>query len=326
MRLAIRWAVLWLGLAALVVPSSAVAFPEKPITCIAPSNPGGGWDLTCRSAERVLREEKLVSQPISVENMPGGSGAVGIAHVVTKRKGDGHLLVAASPALTFTIALKRTPYTYKDITPLAAVAADYGAIAVRKDAPWKNLKELMDAVKANPAAVAFAGGSAPGSQDHVKAAKVVKAANADPTKMKYVPYQGGGEALASLLGGHTQVFPGDISEIAGQLEGGQIRVLAVLADKRLPGALKDLPTAKEQGFDATYVVWRGYYAAPGIPKAQADWWVGMLAKMVKTPTWQKTMEANKWFDIWMGGDEFGRFLERDLESSGALLKELGFLK
>lgn len=326
MRVAIRWAVLWLGLAALVVPSPAVAFPEKPITCIAPSNPGGGWDLTCRSAERVLREEKLVSQPISVENMPGGSGAVGIAHVVTKRKGDGHLFVAVSPALTLTMALKRTPYTYKDITPLVAVAADYGAIVVRKDAPWKNLKDLMDTVKANPTAVAVAGGSAPGSQDHVKLAKVFKAAGLDATKMKYVPHQGGGEALASLLGGHTQVFPGEISEIAGQLEGGQVRVLAVLADKRLPGSLKDIPTAKEQGFDATYIVWRGYYAAGGIPKAQADWWIATLAKMVKTPTWQKIMGDNKWFDIWMAGDEFARFLEQDVETMSAVLKELGFLK
>ncbi|MBI2468064.1 MAG: tripartite tricarboxylate transporter substrate binding protein [Candidatus Rokubacteria bacterium] len=326
MRVPIHWAVLCLAVAALVLPSPAGAFPEKPITCIAPANPGGGWDLTCRSAERVLREEKLVSQPIAVENMPGGSGAVGIAHVVTKRKGDGHLFVAASPALTFTMALKRTPYGYKDITPLAAVAADFGAVVVRKDAPWKTLKELMDAVKANPTAVAFAGGSAPGGQDHVKAAKVVKAAGADPTKMKYVPYQGGGEALASLLGGHTQAFPGDISEIAGQLEGGQIRVLAVLADKRLPGTLKEIPTAKEQGFDATYVVWRGYYAAGGIPKAQADWWVATLAKMVKSPTWQKIAGDNKWFDLWMGGEDFARFLEKDLETSGVLLKELGFLK
>ena len=137
-----------------------------------------------------------------------------ISHAITKRRGDGHLLIAASPSLTFTLALKRVPYTYKDVTPIAAIATDYGAIVVRKDSPYKTLKDMLEAYRKNPADVSVAGGSAPGSQDHVKFAKVIKAAGMDPTKVKYVPHQGGGEALASLLGGHTAVAPGDYTAIA----------------------------------------------------------------------------------------------------------------
>ncbi|HEU5394564.1 MAG TPA: tripartite tricarboxylate transporter substrate binding protein [Candidatus Methylomirabilis sp.] len=311
--------------ASLASPVSA-GFPEKAIEIIAPANPGGGWDLTSRSTAKVLAEEKLVTQPIAVSNMPGGSGAVAISHAITKRKGDGHLLIAASPALTFTLALKRVPYTYKDVTPIAAIATDYGTIVVRKDSPHKSLKDLLEAYRKNPADVSVAGGSAPGGQDHVKFAKVIKAAGMDPTKVKYVPHQGGGEAMASLLGGHTVAASPDISEIVGQVEAGEVRVLAVLSDKRLGGSLKNIPTAVEQGVNATYILWRGFYAAPDIPKEAADFWVTALGKMVKTEGWKKTLQANKWFDYYVGGAEYARFLNEDLESGEALLKELGFLK
>jgi putative tricarboxylic transport membrane protein len=312
--------------AALVGPVAAAAFPEKAIEIIAPANPGGGWDLTARSTAKVLAEEKLVTQPVTVSNMPGGSGAVAISHVVTKRKGDGHLLIAASPALTFTLALKRVPYTYRDVTPIAAIATDYGAIVVRKDSPYKSLKDLLEAYRKNPADVSVAGGSAPGSQDHVKFAKVIKAAGMDPTKVKYVPHQGGGEALASLLGGHTAAASPDMSEIVGQVEAGEVRVLAVLSEKRLGGSLKDVPTAIEQGVNATYILWRGFYAAPEISKEAADFWVTTLGKMVKTESWRKTLQANKWFEYHVAGAEYARFLAQDLEAGEALLKELGFLK
>jgi len=304
----------------------AAAFPEKAIEIIAPANPGGGWDLTSRATAKVLAEEKLVTQPIVVSNMPGGSGAVAISHVITKRKGDGHLLIAASPALTFTLALKRVPYTYRDVTPIAAVASDYGTIVVRKDSPFKTLKDLLEAYRKNPADVSVAGGSAPGSQDHVKFAKVIKAAGMDSTKVKYVPHQGGGEALASLLGGHTVAASPDVSEIVGQVEAGEVRVLAVLSEKRLGGSLKDIPTAIEQGVNAIYIIWRGFYAAPDIPKEAADFWVTTLGKMVKTEAWRMTLQANKWFEYYVGGAEYARFLNEDLEAGQALLKELGFLK
>lgn len=321
------------GVVFLAGSAGAAWQPDKPIEFIAPSGPGGGWDRTARGAQKVLTEEKLVPQPIVVNNVAGGSGAVALGQVMAKRKGDAHLLLAMSPALTFTLALGRAKdpatgknLTFRDIVPIAAVATDYGTIVVRKDSPYKNLKDLLEAYKANPAAVSVAGGSAVGGQDHVKFAKVVKAAGLDATKIKYVPFQGGGEALASLLGGHTVAAAPDISEIAGQVEAGQIRVLAVLSDRRLGGLFKDVPTAKEQGLNTNYILWRGFYAPPGLTKDQADYWRETLGKMVKTASWKKLAADSGWFELFMAGEEFHKFLDEDLGFASAVLKEVGLIK
>lgn len=332
-RLGVSLLMILLGVSLLAGAAGAAWQPDKPVEIIAPSGPGGGWDRTARGAQKILTEEKLVPQPIVVNNVAGGSGAVALGQVLAKRKGDAHLLLAMSPALTFTLALGRAKdpasgknLTFRDITPIAAVATDYGAIVVKKDSPYKNLKDLLEAYKGNPGTVSVAGGSAVGSQDHVKFAKVVKAAGLDATKVKYVPFQGGGEALASLLGGHTAAASPDISEIAGQVEAGQIRVLAVLSDQRLGGVFKDAPTAKEQGVNTNYILWRGFYAAPGLTKEQADYWRGTLGKMVKTPTWKKLATDSGWFDLFMAGEEFNKFLDEDLAFATGLLKELGLVK
>lgn len=321
------------GLSGFPGVAAAAWQPDKPIEFIAPSGPGGGWDRTCRGAQKVLTEEKLVPQPIAVNNVAGGSGAVAIGQVMAKRKGDAHLLLAMSPALTFTLALGRAKdpgtgknLTFREITPIAAVATDYGAIVVKKDSPFKNLKEMMEAFRANPGAVSVAGGSAPGSQDHIKFAKIVKAVGLDATKIKYVPFQGGGEALAAVLGGHTAAASPDISEIAGQIEAGQIRVLAVLSDQRLPGVFKDIPTAKEQGINTNYILWRGFYAPPGITREQADYWRETLRKMVGTANWKKLAADSGWFELFMAGEEFSRFLDEDLAFAGTILKEVGLIK
>ncbi|MFB3816640.1 MAG: Bug family tripartite tricarboxylate transporter substrate binding protein [Candidatus Methylomirabilales bacterium] len=326
-------AAMWIAAAAVTGAAEAAWQPEKTIEFIAPSGPGGGWDRTARGAQKVLTDEKLVSQPIVVNNVAGGSGAVALGQVMSKRKGDAHLLLAMSPALTFTLALGRAKdpatgknLTYRDVTPIAAVATDYGAIVVKKDSPFKSLKDLLDAYKSNPASVSVAGGSAVGSQDHIKFAKLVKAAGMDATKVKYVPFQGGGEAMAALLGGHTAAAAPDISEIAGQIEAGQIRVLAVLSDGRLTGPFKDIPTAKEQGVNMNYILWRGFYAPPGLAKEQADYWRDTLGKMVKTASWKKLAADSGWFEFFRTGDEFAKFLDDDLESAAALLKELGLVK
>lgn len=332
-RIGVSTLAILLGVVILAGAAGAAWQPDKPIELIAPSGPGGGWDRTARGAQKVLTEEKLVPQPIVVNNVAGGSGAVAISQVMAKRKGDAHLLLAMSPALTFTLALGRAKdpatgknLTFRDITPIAAVATDYGAIVVRKDSPYKGLKDLLEAYKANPAAVSVAGGSAVGSQDHVKFAKVVKAAGLDATKVKYVPFQGGGEALASLLGGHTVAAAPDISEIAGQVEAGQIRILAVLSDRRLGGVFKDSPTAKEQGVNTNYILWRGFYAAPGLTKEQADYWRETLGKMVKTASWKKLAADSGWFELFTAGEEFSKFLDEDLTFASTLLKELGLVK
>ncbi|MTW15269.1 tripartite tricarboxylate transporter substrate binding protein [Rhodoplanes serenus] len=306
------------------VPASAWE-PKGQGECIAPANPGGGWDITCRTISSVLQKTGAFKGSIYVTNMPGGSGAVAIANVATKRKGDTNLIVSASNALTFTVALGRTPYTFKEVMPLAQIGAELGGFFVPADSKYKTLADLIAAMKADPKSVTFSGGSAPGGQDHMKVALFAKSIGVEPTKAVYVPFQGGGEALTSMLGGHTQVAALDISEAAGQLEAGKIRGLAVLADAR-SSKFPDIPTATEQGAKVTYVIWRGYYMAPGVPKEAYDWWLETLKTAVKSPEFAAERDKLGWEPITRFGDEFATYVNNEAAEYRVLLKELGFLK
>lgn len=299
--------------------------PKGTIEFIAPANPGGGWDSICRTSSSVLQKTGLVKETIYVSNIPGGSGAIAIAHVIAKRKGDPNLLIAASNSLTFTMAMKRTPYTYDDVVPLAQVGTEYGGYFVKADSKYKNLADMVNALKADPKSVTFAGGSAPGSLDHIKVALLAKAIGVDATKLVYVPFQGGGEALASLLGGHVEVASLDLSEAAGQLEAGKLRCLALLSDKRST-KFKDIPTTYEQGVKVSFVIWRGLYMAPGVPKKAVTFWSDTVQKMVATPEWNAEREKLGWEPSYKFGDEFTKFVKEELMSYQDLLKELGFLQ
>jgi putative tricarboxylic transport membrane protein len=260
-----------------------------------------------------------------VTNMPGGSGAVAIANVITKRKGDTNLLVAASNSLTLTIAMKRTAHTYNDVIPLAQVGAEMGGFFVKADSQYKTLTDLANALKKDPKAATFAGGSAPGSLDHIKAAVFAKAIGVDATKVSYVPFQGGGEAMTSLLGGHTNVAALDLSEAAGQLEAGKVRCLALLSEKRST-KFKDIPTSYEQNIKAAFPIWRGLYMAPGVPAEAVQFWSGAIQKMVATAEWNTNRERLGWEPVYKFGDDFGKFAKDETASMQTLLKELGFLK
>lgn len=324
LHLVARRAALAAAALALATPASAAFAPERP-ECIAPSNPGGGWDAICRNSANVFQKTGALKSTMYVTNMPGGSGAVAIANVITKRKGDNDLLVAASNSLTFTMAAGRTPHSYADVTPLAQIAAEYGGFFVKADSKYKNLGDLVAALKANPASVSFAGGSAPGSMDHIKVALLAKAVGVDPTKIVYVPFQGGGEAITALLGGHTDAATIDLAEASAQLEAGKVRCLALLSDKRST-KYKDLPTTVEQGVKATFNTWRGIYMAPGVSAEAAQFWTEALKKMVASPEWNHEREKLGWEPTTRFGDEFKGFVKEEHERYKALLKELGFAK
>jgi putative tricarboxylic transport membrane protein len=327
MQLAGRLLLVSLLLAGLATTTGAgPAFPDRPIEIIAPAGAGGGWDSLSRLTARALAEEKLVTQPITVTNMPGGSGAVAIANVITRRKGDPYTLVAFSPALTLTIVNKNTPYAYKDVIPLVSLSTDYGILAVRKDSTINNLRTLMQVLKANPDAGVVAGGSAPGSMDHIIFAKVARAAGVDPLKVRYIPFQGGGEAMAALLGGSATVISTGASEVIGQLEGGQIRVLAIFSEQRLGGTFRSVPTAIEQGYNLTFPIWRGFYGAPGMPDTAVKFWEETLVKMSRSNAWAKVLRDTQWFPFVLTGDRFRKFIDDDTKGFDALLRELGFVK
>jgi putative tricarboxylic transport membrane protein len=310
---------------AFTLPASAAGFtPDRP-ECIAPSNPGGGWDAICRNSANVFQKTGALKSTMYVTNMPGGSGAVAIANVIVKRKGDDNLLVAASNSLTLTMAAGRTPHTYKDVIPLAQIASEYGGFFVRADSKLKSLADLTAALKANPASVSFAGGSAPGALDHIKTAIYAKAIGVDPTKIVYVPFQGGGEAVTALLGGHTDLATLDIAEASAQLEAGKIRCLGILSEKRST-KFKDIPTTTEQGAKATFPIWRGIYMAPGASPAAVAYWTDAVKKMVASKEWQAEREKLGWEGTVRFGDEFQKFVNDEYAGYQTLLKELGFLK
>jgi putative tricarboxylic transport membrane protein len=308
---------------ALTVSPAAAWSPTGSVECIAPANPGGGWDTICRTSIRVMEKTGLMTQPAFVTNMPGGSGSVAIANVVEQRKGDPNLIVAASNALTFSMAIQRTPYSYKDVTPLAQVASEYGGYVVAADSKLKTLADLVNALKADPKSVTFAGGSAPGSLDHIKIALLGKAIGVVPTEMVYVPFQGGGEAITALLGGHVDSAALDISEISGQLEAGKVRMLGVMSEERLKG-FPELPTLVEQGVDLVFPVWRGVYMAPEVPAEAVAYWVDIYKKMLVTEEWAAEARKLGWEPVTRFGDEFARYAIEEEERYESLLQELGF--
>lgn len=305
---------------------AAPAYPSKALDLIAPAGAGGGWDLTARMTAKALAEEKLVTVPITVTNMPGGSGATAIVHMVTRRKGDAHVMAIMGSALTGTLARKVVPYTYKDVTPIMAITGDYNVIVVRKDSTFNNLRTLVDVFKRDPGLITVAGGSAPGSLDHLAFVTMAKQQGVDATRVRYVPFGDGAGAMASVLGGQTTVLSTSLSEALPNIESGTVRALAVLSPERLGGGLRNVPTAKEQGIDFIFLNWRGYYMPPDIPAEVVRFWEETITKMLKSKAWAKILEDTRWTPFVLSGDRLRKFLDDDLTGTQRTLTELGFIR
>lgn len=302
---------------------SAQAEPTKP-ECLAGAKPGGGFDLTCRLAANALLETKMISKPMAVTYMEGGVGAVAYNHVIGKRGSDGNLITAASSGSALLLAQgKFGQYDESAVRWLGALGADYGVLVVAADSPYKTLGDLITAYKADPTQFAIAGGGAVGSQDWMKGSLLAKAAGQDPKQMRYVALEGGGAVLTALEGGHVKVGSGDAAEMAQHHAAGKIRVLAVMAPDRLPGALKDVPTAREQGVDIDWPVWRGYYVGKNVSDADYKWWVDTLTTLSKTPEFAKEREARGLYEFSLIGQAFDDRVKSDVARFKILAKEAG---
>lgn len=322
-----------LSLAALFLGASALTavadgwMPSNP-ECIAPANPGGGWDFTCRQVGKVMQDEGLIDKTMQVTNLAGGGGGVAFAEVVNKRGEDNNLIVAASSSTSTRLAQNAYPgNTMDQVRWVASVGADYGVIAVAKNSPINTLPELLDKVKADPTSVAFAGGSAVGGWDHLK---VLIAARADGVedvrRVKYVAFDGGGEAVTQLLAGSVQAFTGDLSEAKGFVDSGDIKVLAVLAPERLPGEFAQFPTAKEQGIDALGANWRGFYAPKGMSDEAYAAWVDKIAMLYASDEWKKVMETNGLAPLDLKGADFDKFVADSVTQIADLSRQIGIIK
>lgn len=310
-------------LAFVVANGTAMAEPAKP-ECLAGAKPGGGFDLTCRLAANSLLASKIIGTPMQVTYMEGGVGAVAYNHVIGKRGADGNLITAASSGSALLIAQgKFGQYDESAVKWLGALGADYGVLVVAADSPYKTLGELVAAYKATPAEFPIGGGGAVGSQDWMKASLLARAAEQDPKTMRYVALEGGGAVLTALEGGHIKVGSGDAAEMGQHHKAGKVRILAVMAPERLPGDLAQIPTAREQGIDIDWIVWRGYYMGKDVAAADYDWWVEGFKKLSATPEFLAERQARGLFEFNMFGQDFDAKVKADVARFKVLAKEAG---
>src|SRR6185312_3238898 len=251
--------------------SAALASAQPAIKMMIPANPGGGWDQTGRNLAAAMQSAKLVSG-VQFDNKGGAAGTIGLAQFVNSAKGDPNAVMIGGMVMVGGIILNKSPVNLSQVTPIARLTSEWEVIVVPANSPHKTMADLVKAFKENPGKVSWGGGSA-GGTDHILIGLIAKEVGVDPAKVNYVPFKGGGEAIAAILGGHVTAGVSGIGEFAEQVKGGRMRALAVSSPTKTEG----FPSLKEQGIDVELSNWRGIFGAPGITPAQAD----ALTKIVR---------------------------------------------
>jgi putative tricarboxylic transport membrane protein len=306
------------GLAA-AFPFGALAQDAPQIQLFVPAAPGGGWDQTARTMEQVLRKENLISGA-QVTNVPGAGGAVGLPQFVNQWKGRPNALMVAGMVMVGAILTNKSPNNLTQVTPIARLTGESEALVVPAASPFQTVADFVAALKADPAKVPVAGGSA-GGTDHILFGLIAKTVGVPATSLSYVPFAGGGEALAALLGNQVAAGISGYGEFAEQVKAGALRLLAISADKRQEGI--DAPTLKESGVDVELFNWRGVFAPPGITDEDKAALIALIGKMAESASWQEELKNRNWTSILMTGDDYAKFLEEDTKRIEAILKDLG---
>ncbi|MDH0338128.1 Bug family tripartite tricarboxylate transporter substrate binding protein [Metapseudomonas otitidis] len=308
----------------LLLSTQLMAEPKRP-ECIAPAAPGGGFDLTCKLAQSALMDAKLLSKPMRVTYMPGGVGAVAYNAVVAQRPGDAGTITAWSSGSLLNLAQgKFGRFDENAVRWLAGIGTSYGAIAVRSDSPYKTLDDLVNALKADPGKVVIGSSGTVGSQDWMQTALLAKAAGIDPRNLRYVALEGGGEIATALLGGHIQVGSTDIADSMPHILAGNMRILAVLSEERLPGEDKaNIPTAKEQGYDITWPVVRGFYLGPKVSDEEYAWWKAAFDQLLASEDFAKLRDQRELFPFAMTGPELDAYVKQRVAQYKDMAKEFG---
>ena len=305
------------------------AFAIDKLHFVVPGGAGGGWDGCARGTGEALVKSGLLGSA-SFENMSGGGGGKALAWMI-KTQPKNTIMVQSTPIVLRSI-LRHEGYissdaasgvlSYKDVTPIAGIIGDFGAIAVAADSPFQTFADVVSAYNADPKSVKMAGGSTRGSMDHLIGALAFQSAGANPNDVVYIPYDGGGQALAGLLSGEGQILSTGLSEALGA--GDQVRILGITANERSADA-PDVPTLKEQGYDAYFVNWRGFFGPPGMDADVRDEIAKMLGDMQSTPEWEVVRKRNAYVNIYNPGDDFISFLEKQTVEMTDLMKQLGVI-
>lgn len=296
--------------------------------CIAPADPGGGWDFTCRTVGRLLTDLGIEQSPVQVTNMPGGVGAVAFANVASKRASEGDLMVATSTVGVTQIAQGKYPGGIDTMRWVAMLGTDVGVIVVPKDSEYATLDDLMNALKADPTSVPVAGSSGAGGWDHIRLLLLADKAGLTDDQYKtirWVQFEGGSPAVTQMMGGQVGAVATDLGEIAGFVESGDIRILAAMSDEPIP-AFPDAPTAISQGYDVTGYNWRGFYTGGDVSDADYQSQVAELQQLFDSPEWKAAAEANGLITVWRGGDEFQAYVVEQAAQMEEISRNIGVIK
>lgn len=286
---------------------------------MVPNSPGGGYDITARTAVKAM-EDAGIQGNTEVFNLPGAGGTVGLGRLVNER-GNGKLAMSMGLGVVGSVYTNHSPVSLQDTTPIAKVTEESNVIVVAKDSPYRDLGQLIADWKAKPGEVPVGGGSSPGGPDHLAPMLMAKAIGLSPKDVRYVSFDGGGELLASVLGGKVAFGVSGLGEYRDQIEAGELRVLAVTGPQRQPGV--DAPTLTESGVDVKFTNWRGIVAPPEMPEPDRRKLVALFQRLNDSPAWHEAMQKNGWTQAFQSGPEFGEFLRQENDRVASVLKELG---
>lgn len=290
---------------------------------LIPGGAGGGWDGTARGTGEALTKAGLVGGA-SYENMSGGGGGKAIGYLIENAESNHGTLMVNSTPIVIRSLTGVFPHNFRDLTLVSGTIGDYAALVVGKDSPINSMTDLVAAFDSDPSGTAIGGGSVPGGMDHLVAAMVMEAAGKDSLNLKYIPYDAGGKAMAALLSGEIAALSTGFSEAVDLANAGEVKIIGVTSDERVAAA-PDAMTMKEQGIDTSFVNWRGFFAAPGLPEEKLVMYQEAIAKMYDTPEWEEVRARNGWVNIHNSGADFESFLENQEQNIGDLMKKLGFL-
>jgi len=299
--------------------------PDKPIEIAVPTTPGGSADLTARLIQKILQDSGLVKVPVTVVNKPGGGGAMSLVYL-NQHAGDGHFLATNTPNVIANDINGRTPVRYTEITPLATMADQYTAVAVRADSPLRTGQDMIDRLRKDPGSLAVSTPTTLGSINHLSYALVARAAGIDVKKLRAVILGSGGDGVTAVLGGHVDAHVGTTSSVIRMVESGKMRVLAIAAPRRLGPPYEGTPTWTEQGYPVVLGTWRGVIGPRGMTREQIAFWDDVFAKVVASETWKKALRDNSWEANYLDSDGTKKLFEADYAQYRSILADLGMLK
>ena len=282
---------------------------------LIPANPAGGWDTTGRALGSAMLDGKLADS-VQYENKGGAAGIIGLAQFVNASKGDANAMMMMGAVMLGGMISGKSPVQLSACTPIARLTSEYNVFVVPANSPFKTMKDVVEQMKKDPGSVKWGGGSR-GSTEHIAASILARQTGVDPKKVNYVPFRGGGEAIAAILGGNVSVGGSGYSEFADHIKSGGMRAIGVTSQKRLGGVA--IPTLKEQGYDVVLGNWRGVYAAPGIDADQRAVLTDIVVKATKTKAWQDALVKNAWTPALMTGKDFDNFVEYEFTALRAIM-------